>query len=86
MTLEIKCHKLPCDLSWTIFQPIAKKPTNNQSLQDLYELSDTQKHMIAIISCNDPSVTTFHNDIQIYSDNSFSSTYSNNVFYYLFNN
>lgn len=35
MTLQIKCQTLPCDLSWTIFQPIAKNPTN-QSLQDLY--------------------------------------------------
>jgi hypothetical protein len=32
MTLEIKCQKLPCDLSWTIFQPIAKKTETNQTL------------------------------------------------------
>ena len=86
MTLEIKCQKLPCDLSWTIFQPIAKNPTDNQTLQDLYELSNTQKHMIAIISCNDPAIKTFKDDVKIYSDNPFSATFSNNVFYYLFNN
>lgn len=42
--------------------------------------------MIGIISCNDPSVTTFKTDVKIYTNNPFSSTFSNNVYYYLFNN
>ncbi len=42
--------------------------------------------MIAIISCNDPSVKTFKDDVRIYSNNPFSVAYSNDVIYYLFNN
>lgn len=42
--------------------------------------------MIGIITCNDPSVKTFKEDVKIYSDNPFSSTVSGNVMYYLFNN
>lgn len=42
--------------------------------------------MIAIISCNDPSIKTFKEDVTIYSDNPFSRTVSGNVMYYLFNN
>ena len=42
--------------------------------------------MIAIISCNDPSVKTFYQDVKIYSNNPFSVTHSNDVAYYLFNN
>jgi len=42
--------------------------------------------MIAIITCNDASVTTFKDDVKIFSDNPFDVTFSKNVFYYLFNN
>lgn len=42
--------------------------------------------MIAIVSCNDPSVKSFGQDVKVYSDNPFDVTYSNNVYYYLFNN
>lgn len=42
--------------------------------------------MIVILTCNDPSIKTFHEDVSIYSDNPYTVTFSDNVFYYLFNN
>lgn len=42
--------------------------------------------MIAIITCNDPSIKTFKDDVKIFSDNPFSATVSGNAMYYLFNN
>lgn len=52
----------------------------------MYELSDSNKHMIAIISCNDPAVKDFANDIFVYSDNPFTRSAAEKVVYYLFNN
>ena len=49
-------------------------------------MSNSNKHMIAIVSCNDPSVKTFDKDVQIYSNNPFKVTKTNNIIYYLFNN
>ncbi len=42
--------------------------------------------MIAIISCNDPAVKTFKEDVKIYSDNPFTMTVTGNVMFFLFNN
>jgi hypothetical protein len=42
--------------------------------------------MIAIISCNDPSIKNFKDQVKIYSDNPFSMNVAGNVMYYLFNN
>ena len=69
MSMDLKCDHLPCEASWTILQPSVKNfGLDKQSVDDLYKISDSPLHMIAMVSCNNPEIKGFNSLVTGYSE------------------
>lgn len=84
MSLTIRCDHLPCEVSWTILQPAMKTVQEQQEARDLFDISESSHHMIAVVTCNNPEITDFHRKVQAYSENDFIHGYTDEIVYYLF--
>jgi hypothetical protein len=59
MQLKLTCSHLPCEVSWSIFQPPLSELKSTDSVKELYDISESNQHMLAILSCNNPEITNF---------------------------
>lgn len=84
MKMGLRCAHLPCDISWTILQPSMKQLKGKQNVEDLYEIAETNSHLVAMVSCNNAEVKNFNKLVQAYSEDSFIRGYSHDIIYFLF--
>jgi hypothetical protein len=54
--------------------------------QGLYSLEESNDHLVAYLSCNDPENKNFDNDVLLYSTSRFERGVSSNKIYFLFVN
>lgn len=59
MKLKIECKKLPCELSWIIYQPNVVAADGTAEIEKFVEVNQNYDHATIIVSCNDPNIKTF---------------------------
>lgn len=50
-------------------QPSLKKIEKSQNIEEMYDISESGHHMIAMITCNNPEIKNFDQLVSTYSEN-----------------
>lgn len=67
MMMKLRCDHLPCEASWTILQPSLNKLKEVQNIEEMYDISESSNHMIAMVSCNNPDIKNLNQLVTVYS-------------------
>ena len=86
MKLKIECKSTPCELSWVIYQPAAIDRDGKNEIERFVEVNQDYNHATIIVSCNDPNIKSFIDDLKLYTNSLYQKISNNGVAYYLFDN
>jgi hypothetical protein len=71
MKLKIECKKVPCELSWIIYQPDSVAEDGSTEIEKFMQVNQNYDHATIVVSCNDPNIKTFKDDIQLYTNSDY---------------
>ncbi len=69
--VKIECKKVPCELSWKMFQPKAIEGDGMHNIDELVEINKDYNHAMLIASCPDPNVVNFNSQLKLFTNSKY---------------